>query len=156
MSAHERTDEEDASVGILLIDDRGWILLQLRDGRGTYPYHWATVGGAVEPGETIEAALWREVYEETGYSVSHPVDFGSSGTIVLPGGRRRFVTLFVARYDGSQPIRCHEGLRITFVDPSTLDALEIYPGQRELILEALAASKKVTPDQLATRPRDSG
>ena len=127
----------DASVGMLLIDDRGWILLQLRDGRGTYPYHWATVGGAVEPGETIDAALRREVYEETGYTLSHPVRVGSRGIIVLPGGQRRRATLFVARYDPAQPIACHEGLRITFVDPSTLDTMKIYPGQTELILEAL-------------------
>lgn len=65
---------------------------------------------------------------------------GSSGTIVLPDGRRREVTLFVARYDHCQPIRCAEGLRITFVDPPTLDALPIYPGQKALIVEALRHS----------------
>ncbi len=59
MSAHEPADEAPATVGILLVDDRGWILLQLRDGQGIYPHHWATVGGAVEPGETIDAALRR-------------------------------------------------------------------------------------------------
>jgi 8-oxo-dGTP pyrophosphatase MutT (NUDIX family) len=134
----------DASVGLLLIDDRGWILLQLRDGRGVYPYHWATVGGAVEPGESIEAALSREVFEETGYRISHSVAFGSSATLVLPDGKRRDVTLFVARYDRSQPIACHEGLQITFVDPSTLDALQIYPGQKELILEALRRFRETT------------
>ena len=53
-----------SSVGLLLVDYRGWILLQLRDAHGTYPDHWSTVGGAIEPGETIEEALVREVFEE--------------------------------------------------------------------------------------------
>lgn len=126
-----------ATVGVLLIDDRGWILLQLRDGNGVYPYHWATVGGAVEAGETLDAAIRREVYEETGFQLSAPLGLGSRAKIVLPDGALRDATLFFADYDGSQPIRCYEGLQITFVDPSTLDTLLIYPGQRELIVEAL-------------------
>ena len=131
-----------ATVGVLLIDDRGWILLQQRDGHAVYPYHWATVGGAVESGETLEAAIRRELYEETGYLLSAPPGLGSSATIVLPGGQLRHATVFFARYDGSQPIRCNEGLQITFVDPSTLDSLQVYPGQRELILETLHVYRK--------------
>lgn len=46
-------------------------------------------------------------------------------------------TLFYAPYDETQPIACHEGLRITFVDPATLGALLIYPGQRELIEQTI-------------------
>jgi 8-oxo-dGTP pyrophosphatase MutT (NUDIX family) len=80
-----------ASVGLLLIDHRGWILLQLRDAHGTYPDHWSTVGGALEPGKTIEEALVREVYEETGYRLSHPVTIGSEGAVQQPDGRTRCV-----------------------------------------------------------------
>ena len=126
-----------ATVGILLIDGRGWILLQLRDGHVIHPYHWATVGGAVEPGETLEAAIRREVFEETGYRLSGPLALGSRATIVPADGHPRDATLFFAPYDSSQPIACHEGIHITFVDPSTLDSLPMYPGQRELIAEAL-------------------
>jgi hypothetical protein len=50
-------------------------LLQLRDGNGIYPYHWATVGGAVEEGETLEAAIQREVDEETRYKLIAPPTF---------------------------------------------------------------------------------
>jgi 8-oxo-dGTP pyrophosphatase MutT (NUDIX family) len=121
-------------------------LLQLRDGHGTYPYHWATVGGAVEAGETLEAAIRREAYEETGYRLSGPLGGGGSARLVLPDGQVRHATLFFARYDGSQPIRCHEGLEITFVDPSTLDTLQVYPGQKELILEALHRYREAAQD----------
>src|SRR5258707_1404044 len=64
------TPKARASVGLLLIDDRGWILLQLRDGNGIYPYHWATVGGAVDERETLEAAIHRAVAEGSVYTVS--------------------------------------------------------------------------------------
>jgi 8-oxo-dGTP pyrophosphatase MutT (NUDIX family) len=129
--------EERATVGLLLIDDRGWILLQLRDGHVVYPYHWATVGGAVEEGETLEAAIQREVHEETGYRLSGPLGFGGRATLILPNEEIRHATLFFARYDSAQPLQCFEGLQITFVDPSTLDTLLVYPGQKALIREAL-------------------
>lgn len=120
-------------AGVLLVDHRGWILLQLRDGNGAYPYHWATVGGAVEPGETIKGAARRELAEETGYHIAAgSLLFGAEVTLALPDGPR-VATLFYAPYDEVQPIACHEGLRITFIDPSTLHALPIYPGQLELI-----------------------
>jgi len=124
-------------AGVLLIDRRGWILLQLRDGHGAYPYHWATVGGAVEPGETDEQAARRELAEETGYHVDPAaLTFGAAVTLRLPAGPR-VATLFYAPYDEARPIACYEGLRITFVDPATLGSLLIYPGQRELIEQTL-------------------
>jgi 8-oxo-dGTP pyrophosphatase MutT (NUDIX family) len=135
-------DAVEASVGMLLFDDRGWVLLQRRDGRAIHPFHWGTVGGAVEPGETLEEALAREVYEETGYKLTLPVDVGSRGTIVTPDGRSRAVTMFVGAYDRSQEIGCFEGLEISFVDPGTLDTLLIYPGQKPLILQALRAYRE--------------
>lgn len=129
---------EQGAAGVLLIDDRGWILLQLRDAHGAYPYHWATVGGAIEPGETAEQAARRELREETGY-VAGALHIGAAVTVPLPDGTSRPAMLFYARYDAAQAIECHEGLRIDFVDPSTLPTLLIYPGQRHLIEETLAA-----------------
>jgi len=126
-------------AGVLLIDKRGWILLQLRDGNGVYPYHWATVGGAVEPGESVEDAARRELAEETGYQAgTESLRFGAAATLALPDGPR-VATLFYAPYDETRPIACHEGLRITFVDPATLHTLLIYPGQDELIARTLRA-----------------
>jgi 8-oxo-dGTP pyrophosphatase MutT (NUDIX family) len=127
-----------AAVGVILVDDRGRILLQLRDSHPLYPHHWATVGGVVEAGESLEQAARREVLEETGYRLTSALFVGSSGELTLPHGERRHVTVFVAPYDRAQSVDCHEGLEIAFVNPSTLETLTIYPGQKELILQALA------------------
>lgn len=127
-------------AGVLLIDGRGWALLQLRDAHAAYPYHWGSVGGAVEAGEAPEQAARRELAEETGYHAG-VLHFGAEDTLTLPDGAPRLATLFYARYDGAQTITCREGLRIEFVDPGALDSLLIYPGQLPLIRATLARSR---------------
>jgi ADP-ribose pyrophosphatase YjhB (NUDIX family) len=55
-------------VGGLIVDDHGGLLLVLRandPGRGL----WSVPGGRVEPGEADEAAVRREIAEETELSV---------------------------------------------------------------------------------------
>jgi 8-oxo-dGTP pyrophosphatase MutT (NUDIX family) len=136
------TSTVQCAAGVLLIDERGWILLQLRDVHGAYPHHWGSVGGKVEGGETVEEAARRELTEETGY-VAGPLLFGAEVTVALPDGTPRVATLFYARYDGVQPIACLEGARIAFVDPDTLDDLLIYPGQEALIRATLARSREM-------------
>ncbi|MFI7451917.1 NUDIX hydrolase [Nonomuraea sp. NPDC049714] len=52
-------------VGVVLTDPQGRILLGERIKAGEEP-SWCLPGGAVEPGETFEAAAVRELEEETG------------------------------------------------------------------------------------------
>lgn len=52
---------------ILLVDPRGWVLLQERDSDAPLaPDVWGMVGGHVEDGEDFESAAYRELEEETG------------------------------------------------------------------------------------------
>ncbi len=134
-------------AGVLLIDRRGWILLQLRDAHGAYPHHWGTVGGQVEAGESPDVAARRELAEETGY-VADALWQGAEMMLTLPDGTARLATLFVAHYDGLQPILCHEGAAITFVDPVALDSLPIYPGQAALIRMALRSWSERDQDSM--------
>jgi ABC-2 type transport system ATP-binding protein len=52
----------------LIVDEQGRYLMQLRDAKRTifFPDHWGCFGGALEPGETDEQCLAREIDEELG------------------------------------------------------------------------------------------
>ena len=53
----------------LIVDDRERILLTWYNGRGRDEPGWTLPGGGVEYEETLEAAVVREVREETGFVV---------------------------------------------------------------------------------------
>lgn len=57
-------------VAIALLIRQQQFLLQLRDDIPTivYPGHWAFFGGHIEPGESPDVAIWRELQEEINYT----------------------------------------------------------------------------------------
>jgi|JRYE01.1.fsa_nt_gb 8-oxo-dGTP pyrophosphatase MutT (NUDIX family) len=58
-------------VGALIANAAGRIYVQRRSQtRELFPGAWDIVGGHVETGETLEAALGREVREETGWTLT--------------------------------------------------------------------------------------
>jgi NAD+ diphosphatase len=66
-------------------------LLMVRQTYGPYQHEWQLIAGFVEPGETLEGAAVRELWEETGlvparlaYTGSHPWSF-SSPAVLLAG-----------------------------------------------------------------------
>jgi 8-oxo-dGTP pyrophosphatase MutT (NUDIX family) len=78
----------------LVVDETGRYLVQLRDAKPTifFPSHWGCFGGAVEPNETDEQCLARELLEEIdlnlrGCAVRHfttfTFDFGFAGGSVI-------------------------------------------------------------------------
>lgn len=67
-STGARRDRRRLVVGALIHDGQGRIFVQRRSRtRALYPGCWDLVGGHAEPGEGVEAALEREVHEETGW-----------------------------------------------------------------------------------------
>jgi 8-oxo-dGTP diphosphatase len=58
----------DVAVGVLF-DAQGRFLLTSRPAGKVFEGHWEFPGGKLEPGETVEAALRRELQEELGITI---------------------------------------------------------------------------------------
>jgi 8-oxo-dGTP diphosphatase len=66
-------------VAIAILHQADQFLMQLRDDIPTivYPGHWAFFGGHLDPGETHEVAIHRELLEEIGHDPPDLVHFRS-------------------------------------------------------------------------------
>lgn len=60
----------DVAVGVL-IDPQHRFLLTSRPAGKVYAGYWEFPGGKVEPAETVEQALRRELHEELGITIGH-------------------------------------------------------------------------------------
>ncbi len=62
------TESKRVCVGAIIRDEQGRVFVQRRSAtRRVFPGVWDIVGGHVEPNESIDAALEREIHEETGW-----------------------------------------------------------------------------------------
>jgi 8-oxo-dGTP diphosphatase len=90
-------------VAAALIDSGGRVLLQQRAPHRSMPGLWEFPGGKVEPGETPEAALVRELEEELGVAVDaavlNPLAFASDTL----GDRRLVLLLYSTRIWQGEP-----------------------------------------------------
>lgn len=106
-------DEPIPCVGAVLTDESGRLLLIRRandPGRGL----WSLPGGRVEPGETDEQAVVREVAEETGLTV----EVGRLAGRVRIG--RYEVADFVCHPTGGTLAAATDALDAAWVDPRTV------------------------------------
>lgn len=88
-------------AGALIVDDDGRIFVQRRSpDRRLFPNSWDIVGGHVQPGESLETALAREIHEETGWVLFQIL--GTVGEYAYTGndGVHRVETDYLVRVDG--------------------------------------------------------
>jgi 8-oxo-dGTP diphosphatase len=91
------------SVAGLVVNDKSEVLLVKNPRRG-----WEFPGGMVEPGETLQEALLREIFEESGINVT------ISGFIgVYKNIKSDIVNLdFCCRYESGMPTTSEESLEV--------------------------------------------
>lgn len=114
-------------ASVVLVDRRGWVLLQERDEHPVLdPEKWGFVGGSVEPGESYAQAAERELLEETGLVVDGLSLFARFDVHHHQTGGDDEFELYVASTDlGDSDIVLGEGRQIVFVDPDVALGLDL-------------------------------
>ena len=125
-------------VAAALIDGDGRVLVQRRPPGAPMAGLWEFPGGKIDPGETPESALVRELDEELGIGVTRaclaPAAFASETL----GERHLILLLYVCRKWAGIPQARH-ATELRWVYPAQLHALDMPPADKPLIglLEAL-------------------
>lgn len=127
---------------VLLVDDRGWVLLQERDELAPRAANqWGMVGGHVEDGEDFEVAVYREVAEETG--VDLPVGsltLWREAEYTYADGHHGHYCVYAARVDlTDEDIVVGEGRQIVFVDPERIAGLDLAGSSRHFLPDFLGS-----------------
>ena len=122
-------------VGAVIIRD-GQVLLVKR-GREPAKGLWAIPGGAVEPGETLQAAAEREILEETGVVINAGEPIFAFDLIEKDEtGALKFHYVIVdlrAEYVSGEPVAADDAADARWLAPRDLDSLDVVPVTLELL-----------------------
>jgi 8-oxo-dGTP diphosphatase len=115
-------------VAAALVDGTGAILMQQRRLGGRHGGLWEFPGGKVEPDETPEAALVREIREEIGIELGfvQPLAFSSDPETDPARRDPHLILLYLCRAWRGEP-RCLDGEAIAWFLPDELRALAMPP-----------------------------
>lgn len=123
------------SVAALVTNDEGQVLLVKSPWRG-----WEYPGGLIEPGETFQEALHREVREEAGVEIEITSFVG-----ICKNVERDIVNIdFTARYIGGELQTSEESTEVIWASPE--EALEriTFPLTRKRLKNMLSGREEAT------------
>jgi len=123
-------------VGALLIHD-GRVLL-IRRGKEPLRGRWTLPGGTVELGETLEAALIREVEEETGLRVRPRETVLVFDRILRAEGRVSYhyvIVDYLCDYESGSPRAGSDAEAVTFATPGELAGYDLPEQTLEVVVQ---------------------
>ena len=124
-------------VAAALVDRAGRVLLQQRPAGKALAGLWEFPGGKLEPGESPEDALVRELREELAITVNHDaLEPAAFATEPLPG-RHLLLLLYVIRSWQGDPIAL-EADALTWCEPAAMGARPMPPADGPLVRQLTA------------------
>ncbi|WP_251566894.1 (deoxy)nucleoside triphosphate pyrophosphohydrolase [Erythrobacter sp. 3-20A1M] len=128
-----------------IADERGRYLMHRRPAGKANAGLWEFPGGKVEPGETVEQALCREIMEETGLSLLADSLEPAGFVVIEPDAARArpqlLLLLFCCqRYTGIAEPR--EGGTLRWCDPAAIPQLDLAPADRALAADLLRRARQ--------------
>lgn len=131
------------SVGVGGVVRHGDRVLLVRLALGSHAGSWAIPGGFVEPDEMLDAAILRELREETGVSATIRGIIGVRGRVTPGENSAYFIFLLDAETGATQP----DQFEVDAADYFTLDAALALPGlnalSRIVVARALTGEARV-------------
>lgn len=93
----------EVAVGVLLLPDGAFLLTSRPQGK-IYAGYWEFPGGKLEPGETVEQALRRELQEELGICIG-PAEIWKTQMVDYPHALVRLHFCKVRQWEGQLQMR---------------------------------------------------
>ena len=132
MTGADATDIE--CVGAVAFDAQGRLLLVKRANPPAQGL-WSSPGGRVEPGESAEIAVVREVLEETGLTVTILREVGTVFRDAPGGGRYVIRDFLVVPLPGVEPVAGDDAADVRFAVVSDLVTDDLSPGLLEALID---------------------
>jgi len=121
------------SVAAMVINENGEILLVKSPWRG-----WEYPGGLIEPGESFQDALHREVMEEAGVTIEITGFVGVCKNI-----ERNIVNIdFTAKYTGGELRTSEESTEVTWATPEQALEMITFPLTRKRLMNMLSGREE--------------
>lgn len=122
---YARLEKQDADDGLdrivvgAVIKDADTVLLLRRPPGEFMAGLWELPSGKVEPDERLSEALHREVFEETGLTISAVTEYLGSFDYTSASGKRTRQHTFAVRVEQPEPIILTEHDEFQWADPSS-------------------------------------
>jgi 8-oxo-dGTP diphosphatase len=119
-------------VAAALPDNEGRVLLQQRPEGSAMAGLWEFPGGKVEPGESPEAALVRELHEELGIAVNPETLVPITFATVNAGDKALILLLYGCPDWVGEPVALH-ATALRWERPVSMDALPMPPADYPMV-----------------------